>query len=56
MMTKKEIKLNKVLTFYYSKRLLSTMTDAEKQYITNLLNSTMDGTFGNFRITVERIQ
>jgi hypothetical protein len=54
-MTKKQITLGKVLSFYFSKKLLSELTDAEKTYITDIFDSYMKGKWGSFRITVERI-
>jgi len=55
MSRKKEIKLEKFLTFYFSKKLTSSMSETERQYISNIMDSSFQGTWGNFRITVERI-
>jgi hypothetical protein len=35
---------------------MSELTEHEKQYITHILDSYMKGTYGNFKITVERIK
>jgi len=53
---KQEIRLEKFLTFYFSKKFTSSMTETDKQYISNIMNSRFEGTWGNFRITVERIE